>query len=312
MTPIANVKSIAQSISFSTGLSTAVAKVQSCGRIIMYHSILSRDAHFLEAQLRYLRRHFLIVSFERAIRSLIAGDLGKRNEIVLTFDDGLRNNATVAYPILRRLEIPATFFVCPGLIGTGKWLWTYEARCRLASLDEGTLSALHDELSITPTTIEGILEWMKTLGPSERQAIESAIRQTTPDFQATEDDREAYDMMDWNDIASLDPELITIGSHTVNHPILPTLNDREIDFEVAESRRQLEEKLDRPIKYFCYPNGSRHRQSCLAAKRTYEAAVTAENGMLIGKNSADLHLLPRIPSSRDAALMAWRLYRPEA
>jgi len=302
------VKALGQSISFTIGLSTAVAKVQSCTRIIMYHPIRSRDADLLREQLRYLRRHFLIVSLERAIRSLVVGKQG--NEIVLTFDDGLRNHLTVAYPILRQLGIPATFFVCPGLIGRGKWLWTAEARCRLQSLDEGTLSMLGNEWSVAPRTSEGVLEWMKTLRLNERQAAEAIIRQATPDFLPTLKDREEHDLMDWNDIRSLDPELITIGSHTVTHPILSTLNEREIDFEIGESRRQLEDKLSRPVRYFCYPNGSRDEQSCLAVKQTYEAAVTTENGMLT-RNSADLHLLPRIPSTRHPALMMYRLCRPE-
>lgn len=305
-------KSLGHSLSFRSGLSTAVAKRQSCARIIMYHGTLRCDQHLLAAQLHYLHRCFRIVQLDRVVKDLAAGKPPKHNEIVLTFDDGLRNNATVAYPVLKHLEIPATFFVCPGLISTGQWLWTHETRCRLGMLHTGALSSLARQLSCAAATVEGIVEWMKTLGPNDRQAAEAKIRQATLGFQPSAEDREACDMMDWNTLGSLDPDLITIGSHTLTHPILTTLDDASIDLEMTESRRQLEQKLNRAANYFCYPNGSHHAQSSRAAKRTYDAAVTVENGVVTGKDSADLHCLPRIPATRNSALMAWRLHRPGA
>lgn len=305
-------KSLGHSLSFRSGLSTAVAKRQACARIIMYHGTRRRDQHTLAVQFEYLHRHFQIIQLDRLVKDLAAGQPPKHNQIVLTFDDGLRNNATVAYPILKHLAIPATFFVCPGLISTGQWLWTHEVRCRLGMLHADELPSLARQLPCPVATVDGIVEWMKTLGLIERQAAESKVREATPDFQPSADDREACDMMDWNTLGSLDPDLITIGSHTLTHPILPTLDDAAIDLEMTESRRQLEQNLNRPANYFCYPNGSYHPQSAMAARRTYDAAVTVENGVVTGKDSADLHCLPRIPATRSSALMAWRLHRPGA
>ena len=53
-----------------------------------------------------------------------------RAQVALTFDDGLRNNVEVAYPLLHRLGLPATFFVCPGLIGPRAVALDHEARRR--------------------------------------------------------------------------------------------------------------------------------------------------------------------------------------
>jgi peptidoglycan/xylan/chitin deacetylase (PgdA/CDA1 family) len=276
----------------------------------MYHGIVGRDGPLLAAQLRYLRRHFPIVPLGRIVEALAEGKPVK-NEIVLTFDDGLRNNATIAYPILKSLGIPATFFVCPGLAGTGRWLWTHEARCRLRSLPPDSLPSLARELSSATATEDGIVEWMKTLRLDERQAAEEKIRQATPHFQPSAMEREAFDLMDWDTLRSLDPDLITIGSHTLTHPILPTLDEAAIHFEMTESRTQLEQKLNRAINYFCYPNGSFHAKALLAARQIYSAAVTDENGVLNGKEY-DLHRIPRIPATRNCALLAWRLHRPGA
>jgi len=275
----------------------------------MYHGVLGRDAAALLAQLAYLRRHFRIVPLGQVVEALTAGRPLK-DEIVLTFDDGLRNNATVAYPILKSLGAPATFFVCPGLIDSGRWLWTHEARCRLRSLPADSLPQLAQQLSSGATTEDGIVAWMKALSLQDRQAAEERIRHATPDFQPGPMEREACDLMDWDTLRSLDPDLITIGSHTLTHPILPTLDQASIHLEMTESRRQLEKQLGRAVNYLCYPNGAFNEQALLAAKQAYSAAVTAENGTLNGDN--DLHRIPRIPATRNCALLAWRLHRPGA
>jgi peptidoglycan/xylan/chitin deacetylase (PgdA/CDA1 family) len=307
---VSRLKSVGHAITYRSGISAAIAKLQGCARIIMYHGVSRRD--LLAAQLEYLRRHFSVVSLDRLVQRLASGQSLKHNEIVLTFDDGLMNNATVAYPELARLEMPATFFVCPGLIDSRQWLWTYEARCRLRSLTPNQLSDLATCLSCSTATEDSIVEWMKTLDLKLRQAAEDKIRQATPAFQPNALDREAYELMDWNTLGSLDPEIITIGSHTLTHPILPTLDEAAINFEMKESRRLLEQKLDRPVNYFCYPNGSHDPRTYKAARHTYKAAVTTEIGVVAANNPADVYGLPRIPATRNSALMAWRLHRPEA
>jgi peptidoglycan/xylan/chitin deacetylase (PgdA/CDA1 family) len=279
---------------------------------MMYHGISRSDQPLLAMQLEYFCRHFRVVSLDHLIESLANGWEPRRDEVVLTFDDGLMNNATVAYPLLARLGLPATFFVCPGLIDSGQWLWTHEARCRLRLLTPERTAALLRSWQCVHATEDGIVEWMKTLEPKARQAAEEKIRQATPEFQPRAADREACELMDWTTLGSLDPRIVTIGSHTLTHPILPTLDEAAIDFELAESRRLLEERLNRPVNYFCYPNGAHDLRTSKAARRTYKAAVTAENGVVTGGSSTDLHGLPRIPATRDRALMAWRLHRPKA
>jgi peptidoglycan/xylan/chitin deacetylase (PgdA/CDA1 family) len=277
----------------------------------MYHGTAAQGAPALAAQLRYLARNFKIVSLAAMVNRL-AQHSAAPNEIVLTFDDGLRNNFTVVYPVLRQLQVPATFFVCPELIGSGRWLWNHEARCRLQALDRETLADLRRTLLAPNPSMEGIVEWMKTLKPQQRRGVEERIRKATSSFRPAPEQSQANDMMDWDELATLDPALITIGSHTLTHPILTTLTTEEINFELSESRRLLEQKLAREIPFFCYPNGSYDKRVYQAAKNNYHAAVTTETGVLSRKNEFDLHRLPRIPSAENPALTAWRLYRPEA
>ena len=278
----------------------------------MYHGVASDGTQALAAQVRYFARNFKVVSLEEIINRFATNRALSDNEIALTFDDGLRNNLTVVYPILREFQVPATFFVCPGMIGSGQWLWNHEARCRLKTLNHETITDLRNSLLARDPSADGIVEWMKTLKPAQRRRAEEQIRSATPAFKPTAAQHHAYDMMDWDDLKSLDQGLIMIGSHTMTHPILTTLSTEEIGSELRESRRCLEESLGRVADFFCYPNGSYDARVYEAVKSNYRAAVTTETGALNGKDPLDLHRLPRIPSAENPALTAWRLYRPEA
>jgi peptidoglycan/xylan/chitin deacetylase (PgdA/CDA1 family) len=278
----------------------------------MYHGVVPASAPALAAQLRYLARHFKVISLEAMVDRLTNRSFLLTNEIVLTFDDGLRNNLTVVYPILRELQLPATFFVCPALIESGTWLWNHEMRCRLQKLAASKLAEMRMKLLAPDTSVDGIVEWMKTLRLPQRRQAEATIRQASPNFRPTASHRAAFDLMDWDDLLSLHRDLITVGSHTLSHPILTTLSAQEIESELVESRRCLEQRLQRTVDFFCYPNGAYDRRAHQLVQKTYRAAVTTESGVVDGREEPDLHRLPRIPSAESAALTAWRLHSPEA
>src|SRR5262245_5253266 len=93
--------------------------------IFLLHPTPRRAASRLERQLLYLRHAFTIVPLAEFAASIGAiGKAGRKRKAAFILDDGLRNNIVVAYPLLRALCIPATFFVCPGLIEERRWLWT--------------------------------------------------------------------------------------------------------------------------------------------------------------------------------------------
>ena len=247
-------------------------------RILMYHGTPRREAAALERQLRLVRLAFPIVPLDQLASGGHAGGDG-RARVALTFDDGLRNNVEVAYPILRKLRLSATFFVCPGLIERGEWLWNHEARQRLLSLGKPAAQ------------VEATIERMKTLKIAERRRIEEEIRAATPRFDPTAEQREEFDLATWEELRGLDPRTVTIGSHTMTHPILTSLDEDETEAETRDSRFALERRLDREVSIFCYPNGDLNDGALASARRYYRSAVTTEAGRLQG--AVDPHRMPR-------------------
>lgn len=274
------------------------------GRILLYHGTPREDAAALERQLRWLKRRFDIVP----LRSIVAA---ARNggavdgKVALTFDDGLRSNIEVAYPILHRLAIPATFFICPGLVERASWLWTHETRRRLSRLEESARRELAEEWS-APAGVEGFVDWMKRLDLPKRRQVEARLREATPGFSPTAREHEDFDLATWDELRRLDTAIVAIGSHTLTHPILPGTPGAELEREVSESRRQLEERLQRPVEYFAYPNGDHDAATEACVRRHYHGAVTASRGWV--RRGADAHRLPRLVAPRGVLRLAQRIY----
>ncbi len=83
----------------------------------------------------------------------------------------------------------------------------------------------------------------------------------------------------WNEIQALTDEGIEIASHSVNHVDLRGLNDRQLEHEVADSKKEIEDKIGRPVKYFSYPYGRYNQRVIEAVKRAgYEKAYALSVG----------------------------------
>jgi peptidoglycan/xylan/chitin deacetylase (PgdA/CDA1 family) len=272
--------------------------------IFLYHGTPRHVAAQLERQLRYLQRVFTIVPLAAIAASVTElRPRERRRRAALIFDDGLRSNVAVAYPILRALGFPATFFVCPGLIEERKWLWTHEARRRLHFAGPYLREELAAELE-APAEIEAFVKWMKGLEQPDRRRAEARLRQATACFVPTDSDREAFDLAEWHELQALDPSIVTVGSHSMTHPILPRISEPEIDAELRDSRRMLEAKLGRLAEFFSFPNGDVDRRTLAGVRRHYRAAVAHRSGMPF-----DPHLLPGVHLPPGVLRLAWMVNR---
>ena len=312
MSPRAALAPLVHRVGHATGLSLARAKEFPVARIITFHAIgvptCPTDA--FTAQLENLKQHFHIVSLAALVTALRERRADIAHWVALTFDDGTRNNGTVAAPILQRLGLPATFFVCPGLVGRGVWLWNQEARARLRSLPTSEAATLVDSLGRAGANFDALVAWMKTLPLHSRNHVQHVIRDATPNFRPSDAQRQEFDLMNWDELKALDPALITLGAHSTNHPILANCSPAELVHEIRDCRALLEKELSRPVEFFCYPNGDFNPTVTQFASETYTAAVTTQPGFI--RPGADLYQLPRLNCSPTLPDFTWRLHRPKA
>lgn len=275
-------------------------------RILTIHGTPPRHAAQLQRQLRYIKRQFQVVPLARLIESLQQLSADLHGMVALTFDDGLRSNVEIAYPLLRKLGLPATFFICPGLIEQGRRLWTHETRCRLRWLEPEDRARLMRKLG-GPADVEAFVEWMKRLDIAIRRAVEDALHQATRERVRTWADHDEYDLANWDELRRLDADLISFGSHSLTHPILPSMSRAEIETEIAESRRLIEKHLQRRVEFFAYPNDDHNVAVRESVRAHYRAAVSC--GKKCIEPGVDLHLLPRLALPRGALRLALALHR---
>lgn len=113
--------------------------------------------------------------------------------------------------------------------------------------------------------------------------------------------------MTWDEIKELaDSGIITIGSHSKTHMLLPGASLDELRMEIIKSKEILEKHLAMPVHYFCYPAG-RHdeRVKAVVKEAGYLAAAATNPGR--SKRWDDIFALKRIRISRtsDRPLTFW-------
>lgn len=115
-------------------------------------------AEHLESHIRFLKRHGYTFARASDLIPLLRSSQPLRRTAVLTFDDGFVGWLTVALPLLTRLQVPATFYLCPGLWGRqhpdvqgagGRLLDRQQARqLHLAGMELGSHSLTHRDLRL--------------------------------------------------------------------------------------------------------------------------------------------------------------------
>jgi len=284
-------------------------------RILMYHGISPRSLapDRFEEQLAYITRHFdtyWVSEIPEVMENL--GSLS-RPAVVLTFDDGLRNNVTYAAPLLEKYGVKATFYLVSDLLDGHSMLWNHEMRCRLALIGNNalppTVGPFAESAERRWEEVGDFVESMKRWKYADRLALLSTLRETLPDPRYEDWMREEFEIMSETEARSL-TALVEVGSHTRTHPLLDQLSEEAAETEISGSRQRLESIIGKPVKTFCYPNGQFSRQIVEIVERCYSTAVTVEQGAI--KRGDALHRLKRIIAGNDMKEFIYYLSRPPA
>jgi peptidoglycan/xylan/chitin deacetylase (PgdA/CDA1 family) len=109
-------------VSYCAGFSTIRNLVfrlrrEPVARFVMFHDIPSEALGAFEANLGFLKRSTNVIGLD----DFFSGRLSiKKINVVITFDDGFQSWVTTAVPLLKRLELPATFFISSGFVGLSR------------------------------------------------------------------------------------------------------------------------------------------------------------------------------------------------
>ncbi|MDL5155680.1 polysaccharide deacetylase family protein [Actinomycetospora termitidis] len=242
-------------------------------------------------QLRMLSRFANVLPLQTALGLMEAGEPLPSRAVVLTFDDGYRDNLELGVPMLERHGLPATFFLVPGFLsGTvGAWwedLSSAFDRARASSLEFGGTAYPLSTPAERETAHAAVRGALKTLDHASRVAEVARVSALLAPAETSVGEGL---FMDWSGAKSLLAAGHEIGSHTVSHAILERESESGQRAELGESRAALESGLGITVDTLAFPNGSSGDYSDVttrvAAEAGYRCAVTTTAGLASGKDS---------------------------
>ncbi|MGL4637756.1 MAG: polysaccharide deacetylase family protein [Beijerinckiaceae bacterium] len=304
---------------FRTGLSalsmTGAARLMAgrtrgCGAVLMFHNVRphkaqSFDPHrileitpeYLDAVLTHVKtRGYDIIPLDALPDRMTSKG---RPFVVLTFDDGYRDNVEFALPVLRKHNAPFTVFATTGFAEATAPLWWLDLEDAIRVLPE----VRFDGQAFPLTNDAERWQAFKTIYGALRTRPEPAMSDFIADLakQAGVDNlqRTAELCLDWDGLRALNTDpLCTIGAHTLTHPLLGPQSADFARHEVVRSREILQEKLQRPIKHLAYPVGdpvaAGQREFAVARELGFATAVTTRPGVVFPAHIDHIHALPRL------------------
>jgi len=260
---------------------------------------------FLERLLRRLaRRRIDVVSLDEMHRRFIGGDF-KRRFVCITFDDGYKDLLRWAYPLLKKYQLPFALYIPTSFPDRLGELWWVAIEAVIAQNRRiGLVIDGKDQFFECRTVREKRELYDAVYGYLRSMKTEDELRKVVRNLCATyRVDIASFcrDLcMDWAELTELaaDP-LVTIGAHTVNHPILKKLpNESAVRAEMEMSRSVLEAALGKRPQHLAYPVGDATsagpREFRIAAQLGFKTAVTTRPGVLFKEHRDHLTALPRI------------------
>ncbi|MBX3440456.1 MAG: polysaccharide deacetylase family protein [Planctomycetaceae bacterium] len=296
----------------------ALCRAAATGRLLTlcYHSVISDDrpeekyrcrnavsVRELREQLAILKRLFTPVSADQIVDWLTTGAALPPRPVLITFDDGYRNNLTVAADELARSGFPALVFVATGYIGSTRLLWTQELDERILQWRSGWLplpggdeAAVGRDFESRTQLAERVRKLCKQLPNQARHDYLERLRGDGPLTLQTWQ-RELYEFMNWDDVRKLAHRGLAIGSHTITHPILSRLDREELEHELQHSKAVIERELQRSCQLIAYPNGGPDDVSPAVIEATSRAGYEVGFPLFGGfsKRSPDPLVIDRMP-----------------
>jgi peptidoglycan/xylan/chitin deacetylase (PgdA/CDA1 family) len=167
----------------------------------------------------------------------------------LTFDDGDFTFYKVAFPILKKHNIPATIFVSPQSIAKHENFWFQE----IADYGVAKMAEIVSRQTVIPYHIAkeyGLHAVLKCLPIEKIQLLIKKYR------AETQKPTKEFRNMDLEKILEVQQSgLITIGAHTLTHPILANETAEKSATEIVQSINDLGKLIGSEVRYFAYPNG---------------------------------------------------------
>ncbi len=220
----------------------------------------SCTAEQFDLHLRVLRSRFELINLERLSYYIAHPHRVRAPLALLTFDDGYRDNFTLAFPILQRYSVPAAFFLPTGFIAGQHLPWWDQIawllrHCRRPQI---RFPGTEEALPLSPASLEASIRRALRLAKTNRKFSFSELLDRLREacgLDPPPPDELRTLFMNWDEVRSLRKAGMDIGSHSHSHEILSHLSIERQRQELGRSREILQAHLGEPVRALAYPVG---------------------------------------------------------
>ncbi len=249
--------------------------------------------------LKMKSKGYEFISLDQLYDILVRGEKTNR-KILLTLDDGYKDNYLRAYPIFKKHKVPFCIYVTTSFPEGTAILWWYILEDIILKNDYIFLSIGKKFLCETEKEkISTFLQIRKIIMELPQEFLLENIQKLFSIYDIDWYCKTKELALSWEEIQTMaKDDLCTIGCHTTNHYVLSTLSYDNLRKEIIESRLLLESKIGKKIEHFCYPFGGRReatkREYQMVKKLGFKTATTTLVGTITQKYLHKLYSLPRI------------------
>jgi peptidoglycan/xylan/chitin deacetylase (PgdA/CDA1 family) len=255
--------------------------------------------HSFEKQLKFIKKHYNVISF-RQLKKYIDNETMPWNCMIISFDDGYKDNYEIAYPLLKKYDFSFIVFLVTDKIeneDTKPFWWDkiyYYLQILNMRYSEEFPPELGDDVKSIATQFKrdpsGVFSKLNNWNTSR---IESSLEELENILNVSEREIvQANRMLDWDDINTMS-KITEFGSHSCTHRNLLSISMDELERELQDSKKIIEKKAKQKVLVFSSPHGN--VSDTIADKiraAGYEFAVSCEKG--INRINEDRYHLKRI------------------
>ena len=287
--------------------------------ILMYHRIIDQPhisglapAEF-EQQLAYIAQRYRVVPINTLLQE-VAEDRVQPYSLALTFDDGHCDFYQNAWPLLQKHQLPASLYVTTGFVDGNLWLWPDLLKYLLINspIKQFHLPSLGDISLAEPTFLPSwhqLGDHCLSLGSEARSSFIKQLAQTlnTPIPSAP---LSPFTAVTWAQLQEMQQQGLDVGSHTVSHPILSSLNHTQLQKELGDAGARIQAQLGEFPCGICYPNG---RLEDINEATLTQAQQLGYRYGLMGRNTGidrnRLYQIGRLAAHNNFTYFKWTLCR---
>ena len=281
-----------------------VVDIKSFDNYLFDPDLVSASIDQFDWQIRHVKDNFDPITFSHYLEYLDGRVLLPKRPLIITFDDGFDDNYTNAFPILKKYDVPATFFISTDYIDSNEPFW-FDKLFYLINNSNKISRIDAFDIDIHPDkkyeSIQAVLKRAKTLPNYIRlNGMQEIIEKTNYHLPVNGHDESRA--MSWDQVVDMSHCGMEIGSHSVSHPIFSRLEDNELQMELLESKAVIESRIGKSCDVLAYPVGGKSVCTDKVVRYAQEAGYRLGVSYISGTNlidTVDHFMMRRLHVERD-------------